>query len=177
MQQLCEVKIETYLAADNPFDVVSRPDVCERCKDGCFHRHGTYWRYVQKKHVKVARFLCAVCGLTVSMLPMFVLPYRSRLVEAVDRYFRAGHEARIEMGDGDLLRRYWRQWVGHVESLQRDTAWPPIRPLAREPRAYWKQMDKAAGDMQGAQKHLTGCYGASLLRRYLCHEKPERIYC
>jgi hypothetical protein len=177
MQQLCEVKIETYLAADNPFDVVSRPDVCERCKKERFHRHGTYWRYIEKKHVRVARFLCAVCGLTVSMLPMFVLPYRNQLVEAVDRYFRAENEVRIEMRDGDVLRRYWRQWVGHVGSLQRDTAWPPERPLAREPRGYWQQMGRAAGNMQAAQRHLTGCFGASLLRRYACHKKPERIFC
>ena len=177
MQQLCEVKIETYLAADNPFDVVSRPDVCERCRKGRFHRHGTYWRYIEKKHVRVTRFLCAVCGLTVSMLPMFVLPYRNQLVETVDRYVRAEHEVRIEMSDGDVLRRYWRQWVGHVEALQRDTAWPPERPLAREPKAYWKQMGGTAGNMPAAQKHLTECFGVSLLRRYACHVKPERIFC
>ncbi len=178
MQTLCEVKIETYLAAGNPFDVVSRPDVCERCgHEGCFHRHGTYPRYMWKWLVKVARFVCSRCRLTVSMLPQFVLPYRYQLVDAVDRYFCAEPEARIEMGDGDLLRRYWRQWVGHVGSLQRDTAWPPERPLSREPRVYWQQMGKAAGNMQAAQKHLTGCFGVSLLRRYLCHEKPDRIFC
>lgn len=177
MQTLCEVKIETYLAAGNPFDVVGKPDVCERCKKEHFHRHGTYWRYVQKKHVKVARFLCAVCGLTISMLPMFVLPYRNQLVETVDRYFRAGHEARIEMSDGDLLRRYWRQWVERVGSLQRDTAWPAERLLAREAIGYWEQMAKAAGNMQAAQKELTGRFGVSLFGRYLCHAKPERIFC
>lgn len=178
MQTLCEVKIETYLAADNPFDVVSRPGVCERCgHEGCFHRHGTYPRYIWKWLVKVARFVCSRCRLTVSMLPQFVLPYRHLLVDAVDRYFRADHEARLGMSDGDLLRRYWRQWVGHVESLQRDTAWPPQRPLAREPKAYWEQMAKAAGNMQAAQKHLTDRFGVSLLRRYRCHAKPERVFC
>jgi hypothetical protein len=177
MQKLCEVRLDTYLAADNPFDVVSRPDVCERCQKDRFHRHGTYGRDVKKKHVKVARFLCAVCGLTVSMLPMFVLPYRNQLVETIDRYFRVEKEVRIEMSDSDLLRRYWRQWVGYVGSLQRDTAWPAERPLAREPLAYWKQMGKAAGNMQAAQKHLTECFGTSLLRRYACHVKPERIHC
>jgi hypothetical protein len=177
MQRLCEVRVETYLAAGNPFDVVSRPEVCERCKEDRFHRHGTYWRYVQMKHVKVARFVCAVCRLTVSMLPMFVLPYRNRLVEAVDRYFGAENEVRVQMGDADLLRRYWRQWVGQVESLQRNTAWPPQRPLAREPKAYWQQMGTEAGNMQMAQKHLIGGYGISLLRRYACHAKPERVYC
>ncbi len=62
--------------------------------------------------VQVARFFCTRCRLTVSMLPMSVLPYRNRLVEAVDRYFRAGRQERSEMGDGDLLRRYWRAVAG-----------------------------------------------------------------
>jgi len=178
MQQLCEVSVDTYLAAGNPFDVVSRPGKCERCKEGkCFQRHGTYLRYVETKHVKVARFLCAACGLTVSMLPMFVLPYRNRLVEAVDQYFRAEKDARMQMGDTDLLRRYWHQWVGHFESVQRDTGWPPQRPLGREPRAYWQQMATAASGMAAAQKHLIGCYGISLLRRYGCHVPPERLHC
>ena len=178
MQQLCEVKVETYLAADNPFDVVSRPDVCDRCQEGdCFHRHATYWRYVEKKHVRVARFLCKVCGLTVSLLPVFVLPYRNQLVETVDRYFGAAVEARAVMGNGDLLRRYWRQWVGHFESVQRNTGWPPERPLEGKPKAYWQQLGKTAGSMAEAQKHLIGCYGISLLRRYSCHQVPSRADC
>lgn len=178
MQHLCEVKIETYLAAGNPFDVVGRPDVCERCgNEGCFHRHGTYSRYVLEWLVKVARFICSRCRLTISMLPQFVLPFRNRLVDAVDRYFRAGAEARRAMSDCDLLRRYWREWIGHIESLQRDTGWPPQRPLAREPRACWKQMGKAAGSIEAAQKVLTERFGISLLRRYACHEKPKRVFC
>ena len=170
MQKLCEVRVETYLAADNPFDVVSRPGVCDRCQEeACFHRHGTYWRYVEKRHVRVARFLCKLCNLTVSMLPMFVLPYRNQLLDTVDLYFRAAHEVRVQMSNGDLFRRYWRQWAGHFESVQRDTGWPPERPLQGESRAYWEQLGKVAGSMAEAQKRLIESYGISLLRRYRCH--------
>ena len=56
MQQLCEVSVEAYLAADNPFDVVSQPEVCARClARDCFHHHGVYWRYVVETPRKVAR--------------------------------------------------------------------------------------------------------------------------
>jgi len=178
MQTLCEVSLEAYLAAGNPFDVVSRPEVCERCgQRDCFHRHGTYERYVWDKQVKVARFLCGLCRLTVSLLPAFVLPYRNRLVEAVDRYFRADAQARVQMADVDQLRRYWRQWIGHMGAVQRDTAWPPTRRLAREPQAYWEQMRQAAGTMEAAQSHLIGCYGISLLQRYDCHRRLARSDC
>jgi len=179
MQTLCEVSVDSYLAAGNPFDVVSRPEVCERCGErDCFHRHGTYERYVWDKQVKVARFLCVLCRLTVSLLPAFVLPYRSRFVKNVDAYFMAADEQRTEMSDVDVLRRYWRQWVGHFEAVQRDTAWPATgEALKREPRGYWEQMRKAVGNMGAAQKHLIGRYGLSLLRRYLCHRRPRRSDC
>ena len=76
MQTLCEVSVEAYLAAGNPFDVVSRPEVCAGCGGrDCFHRHCTYERWMGKQLVKVARFLCKLCRLTISMLPFFVLPY------------------------------------------------------------------------------------------------------
>jgi len=178
MQALCEVSVDAYLAAGNPFDVVSRPEVCERCgRRDCFHRHGTYKRYVWDKQVKVARFLCVLCRLTVSLLPAFVLPYRSRLVKNVDAYFMATDEQRREMPDMDVLRAYWRQWVGHFAAVQRDTGWPVEKALEREPRSYWEQMREAAGSMAAAQKHLIGRYGISLLRCYGCHVRPRRSDC
>jgi hypothetical protein len=172
MQKLCEVSVEAYLAADNPFDVVSQPEVCERCKArDCFHRHGTYLRYIEDAQRQVARFLCKVCRLTVSVLPAFVLPYRARLVADVDRYFEATDEARREFSGADTLRHYWRQWCGHGTAL-RQTGWPAVRPLAREPRDYWRQLRTAAGSMACAQVQLVSRYGLSLLRRYACHRAP-----
>ena len=170
MQKLCEISLDAYLAAGNPFDVVERPHECARCgQQGCFHRHCTYERYVQDRQVKVARFICRLCRLTVSVLPYFVLPYRSQLVAKVDAYFMASADQRLEMADQDVLRRYWQEWSVHVEALRRDTGWPPIRALARKPRAYWRQMRQAAGSMMAAQKQLIHEYGISLLRRYACH--------
>jgi hypothetical protein len=172
------VSVDAYLTAGNPFDVVSRPELCERCGGrDCFHRHCTYKRYIGNKQVKVARFLCVLCRLTVSLLPAFVLPYRSRLVKNVDAYFKAPNDRRREMSDAELLRRYWREWVGHFESVQRDTGWPAGRRLPRKPRAYWRRMRKASGSMEAAQKHLIGRYGICLLRRYLCHVRPRRSDC
>ena len=175
MQLLCEVNLQVYLAADNPFDVVSQPEVCGRCTgQDSFHRHGTYERYMAETRRKVARFLCKLCGLTVSVLPAFVLPYRPRLVEEVDRYFQAEAAQRPQMSYADTLRRYWREWCSNWPSLQRQTGWPPVRPLAREPRGYWRQLRQKAGSIAGAHVHLIGGYGLSLLRRYGCHRAPTR---
>jgi hypothetical protein len=132
---------------------------------------------VWNKQVKVARFLCVLCQLTVSLLPAFVLPYRNRLVKNVDAYFVAADERRGQMSDADQLRRYWRQWVEHMGAVQRDASWPAGEPLKREPRAYWRQMCAAVGNMAAAQRHLIGRYGVSLLRRYACHVLPRRFDC
>ena len=176
MQTLCEISIEAYLAADNPFDVVSQPEVCGRCLGrDCFHRHGVYWRYVQETQRRVARFLCKVCGLTVSRLPAFVLPYRSRLVAEVDRYFVATAQERRNLSGAATLRHYWRQWCGHA-AVVRQTGWPAVRPLAREPRAYWQQLGTAAGSMRRAQVELVRRFGLALLRRYACHRVPARAW-
>jgi len=170
VQQLCEVKVQTYLAADNPFDVVSQPEVCGGCAGrDCFHRHGTYERYVEEMLRKVARFLCLLCHKTTSVLPAFVLPYRATLVKDVDDYFLADESERPHKSRADMLRRYWREWCAHWPTLQRQSGWPPVRPLAREPQAYWQQLRRAAGSIAGAQVRLIGRYGLSLLRRYACH--------
>jgi hypothetical protein len=121
----------------------------------------------------VARFLCKECRLTVSVLPAFVLPYRWRLVADVDRYFDATDEERREFSGTDTLRHYWRQWCGHGPAL-RQTGWPAVRPLAREPRDYWRQLRTAARSMACAQVQLVSRYGLSLLRRYACHRVPMR---
>ena len=123
---------------------------------------------------KVARFVCALCGLSVSVLPAFVLPYRPRLIEEVDRYFLAEADARAQVSYADTLRRYWREWCAHWAALQRQTGWPPVRPLAREPQGYWRQLRVAAGSLAAAQKRLIDRYGLSLLRRYACHRVPSR---
>jgi hypothetical protein len=134
-----------------------------------------YWRYVQEARCKVARFLCKVCRLTVSVLPAFVLPYRSRLVADVDRYFDATAEARREQSGADTLRHYWRQWCGHAAAV-RQTGWPAVRPLAPDPIGYWRQLRKtAAGSVACAQVQLVRRFGLSLLRRYTCHRVPTRM--
>jgi hypothetical protein len=176
MQTLCEVRVESYLGADNPFDVVDRPQVCHRCQaEECFHRHGMYWRYVQEARCKVARFLCKFCQLTVSVLPAFVLPYRPRLVAEVDRYFEATAEVRREQSGADTLRHYWRQWCAHAAAV-RQTGWPAVRPLARDPIEYWRQLRKTAGSVACAQVQLVRRFGLSLLRRYSCHRVPTRTW-
>lgn len=172
---LCDISIETYCAADNPFDVVERPERCRGCEsEGSFHRHGTYERYIEETRRKVARFICARCRLTVSVLPAFVLPYRPRLLADAERYFAAGDAERANVSHADTLRRYWRQWCIWYVQFQMRTCWPPGGAAAREPRAYWRQLH-AWRELARTQAQAVSRYGLSILRRYACHQVPARL--
>ena len=170
MQILCTVKnISTYIAACNPFDMVSRPVVCPACKQqGGFHRHGTYERYVSRYQIKVARFRCKHCGLTISMLPDFALPYRYRSLDETDGYFRASEKQRRNLSDAELLRRYWRRWMQHSPTLQRFSA-SASGKLERDPLKYWQHLDGKAGGLAMEHGRLIKRYGLSLLGCYRCH--------
>ena len=146
MQTLCTVdNIATYIAACNPFDIISRPEVCPACnRRDCFHRNGTYKRYVSRYQIKVARFLCKYCGVTVSVLPCFALPYRYQSLDETDCYFRASDEQRRNLSGADLLRRYWRRWIQHCPTLQRFSGSASAR-LERDPLRYWRQLSDRDG--------------------------------
>lgn len=175
---LCTISIEAYVAADNPFDVVGRPARCRRCgNEECFHRHGTYPRYIRDTRQKVARFLCRHCRLTVSVLPAGVLPYKARTLAEADGYFRASDAVRPNRSWAEMLRRYWRQWFAYWAVLQHLSGWPPGRSPVREPRAYWQQLGDWR-ELAVTQAELVSRFGLSLLRRYACHQVPElRLKC
>lgn len=170
MQVLCTVEsIATYIAVCNPFDVVPRPVLCRACsRQGGFHRHGKYERYLGNHRITVARFRCKHCGATVSMLPDFALPYRYQSLDETDAYFRASDEQRREMSNADLLHRYWRCWTRHCAVLQRCRGSAAGRPV-RDPLKYWRQLSNAGGGLAREHGRLIGRYGLSLLGRYRCH--------
>lgn len=170
MQVLCTVEsISTYMAACNPFDLVSRPADCRVCgNQGGFHRNGTYERYFKSVRVRVARFRCKYCGGSVSILPDFLLPYRNLPLIEVDAYFRASIEQRRERSGADLLRRYWRRWVEHCGRLQRCRGSVP-GGLERDPLGFWRQLGGSVGALAREHGRLIDRYGLSLLGRYRCH--------
>jgi len=63
------------------------------------HRHGNYQRYKKPRGAEkfpVQRYLCPLCGHTVSVLPAYRLPYRPLEVERL----QGGFDAQAEVGTG-----------------------------------------------------------------------------
>jgi transposase-like protein len=75
---------EQYIASE-AHRQVSADIICPRCGKGRLHRHGTYGRGItgmvgQLLRLLVARFICLVCGHTVSYLPTFALYGPNRIM-------------------------------------------------------------------------------------------------
>jgi hypothetical protein len=55
-----------------------RPERCRCGEKDCFWVHGSYWRIVEEyelsEKIEIKRYKCQWCGVTVSLLPCFVIP-------------------------------------------------------------------------------------------------------
>ena len=60
---------------DFPFPTLG---LCPSCKQGKPHRHGFYWRFCLDGYrclrIKIRRYYCRRCGITISLLPGFCVP-------------------------------------------------------------------------------------------------------
>lgn len=83
------------LFESNNYVEVERPTACPRCKaNDPFWRHDSFKRTAIEgeltARIRVQRFLCRVCGLTVSCLFAFLIPYRqftaAVVATAVEKY-------------------------------------------------------------------------------------------
>lgn len=82
------------------------PEDCALCR-GCqrLHRHGGYERHAGARGeatVRVERFLCERCGLTIGVIPEGMLPYRSVPVARLEEWLdgRHGVESAATAGEG-----------------------------------------------------------------------------
>jgi len=64
---------------NNNFPVFDHCPGCGCLAQGNFHRHGYYWRYGiegdEHIFIPICRYRCLSCGVTVSLLPSFLIPY------------------------------------------------------------------------------------------------------
>jgi hypothetical protein len=137
------------------------------------HCHGCYNRFANPNDHKLAailRFLCALCGHTISVLPDDMLPYRSVPVKLVQKAFDArandsGPPAVTEKEKGCLVRA-WHSFSQHVTVLGAVLGQmiKPVKPNATE---LWKQL-KQQGNLEVILLRLAHPFNTSLLRDYRC---------
>ena len=147
--------------------------VCPLDRGHRVHGHGIYKRYQSvtgSEKRRIPRWRCTVCGLTISVLPDEMLPYRALGVALVQAWFDAvlrgrGPPAVREIERG-CCQRALRRYTTHIPSLnsalgQMVTA---IKPSASE---LWSVL-RSLGDLPEILRYLAERFKISLLGSYRC---------
>ena len=156
-----------------------RPDCPRKCS-GSLHRHGWYGRYLKpegSQRIKIQRYRCPVCELTVSVLPADHLPYRPLEAPRLEAFFNAQAEAgtgpdpppgQVEAG---CLRRAWFRFQTRVAQLKE--AFGLLIPSVLSGAAQlWKELRLAKGSLGSILGFLAQTRNTSLLGDYRCLRLP-----
>jgi len=110
IQLLGAISLAEYVEAESAegTEGVRKPENCARCgARDCFWKHGRYQRTViegsQEQKISVTRLICKSCGLTVSLLQSFMVPYRqfsaAAISQAVEVYVDGTAGSYLEAAD------------------------------------------------------------------------------
>jgi len=156
-----------------------RPSCPRQCRDR-LHRHGFYERFRQPtgaEIIRIARYLCRQCGLTVSVLPADRLPYRAVAVERVEAFFNeqaeagSGPDPPPEELEAGCLRRAWTRFQSRVDRLQKGFGLL-VPAVIQSAKQLWQQMRLAKGTLQQMLHFLAVSDKISLLGDYRCLRLP-----
>jgi len=140
------------------------------------HRHGCYQRYEKTtgcEKFPVQRFLCPLCGRTVSVLPANRLTYRPLEVERLQGAFDA--QARVSSGldpppepvEAGCLQRAWTRFLTRVESLS--NVFGQMLPTGPHTGPQlWKELRRGVGSAEQMLGFLARSCKCSLLGDYAC---------
>ena len=140
------------------------------------HRHGCYKRYKKPKGAEkfpVQRYLCLLCGHTVSVLPAYRLPYRPLEVEAVQGGFDAqagvgtGLDPPPEAIEAGCLQRAWNRFLTRVTVLK-DAFGQTLPSELHTARQLWKELRRGVGSAEDMLRFLARHCKRSLLGDYAC---------
>jgi len=125
----------------------------------------------------VQRFLCPLCGLTISVLPVDRLPYRPLEGGRLEAHFNQQAEvgsgpdpppAELEAG---CLRRAWTR-LGTRVAILKNAFGLLIAQVTNSASALWKAMRLAKGTLPGILHYLAVGHKCSLLGDYPCLRVP-----
>jgi hypothetical protein len=145
---------------------------CPKCQGGKkvrMHRHGSY---ISKRRggKPIERFCCPRCGLTCTVLPVGVVPYRSSSVKELEDYF--DQRLAVEPVPGVVrkprtLERALRDLGSRRQHLC-DVFGQLISPANATIEQIWRHLRKTIGSLEAILAILHGKFRTSLFRDYRC---------
>jgi hypothetical protein len=152
-----------------------RPD-CPRGCSGRLHRHGFFERFSKptgKERFRMQRFLCAICGHTVSILPGGRLTYRPLEVQRLEGFFdtqagiRCGLDPPPGLVEADCFQRAWDRWLTRVHTLK--ASFGQLLPSELHTAGpLWKELRRKVGSAEQMLRFLARSCKRSLLGDYAC---------
>lgn len=145
-------------------------------------RQGSYQRYRKptgREKFPIQRYLCPVCGKTVSVLPANRLTYRPLEVKRLEGHFDA--QAKVSSGldpppesvEAGCLQRAWTRVLTRVKRLV--NAFGQILPAGLSTGAQlWKELRRGVGSAEQMLRFLAQTCHGSLLGDYACLRAQPR---
>lgn len=170
---------EEYVAGSAHKEVLP-PPACPACGGlDCFESLGYYTRGISKKGsagvmpIAIRRFLCAACGVSVSLLPNFAQPYRLVRNETVQMFFDGNRDADDVLRWDYLLRRYLRRFSQWFPELMVRMAIRPNRsPPVNSFEGFWGIFKDFWGLLATATGRLVCGFQVTAFGAYRCHAAP-----
>ena len=137
------------------------------------HSHGSYSRRCHprgEEFIAITRWLCVVCGRTISVLPDWLFPYRSIHVDVFEAWLCAQYRGRapplVCEVEKECLRRAHKRFEERIPSLTSRLGQmvEPINPSALE---LWNSL-QALNPLREILRMLSEQFKISLLADYLC---------
>ena len=157
---------------------VKSPANCPNCqKASMLEALAYYERYVTTATVlvlliRVRRFLCRHCRVSVSCLPSFAQPYRLVNTPTVEAGFKGQtHRPEVQRWAG-LIAVYWQRFEAHLPALVRQVgnAFGPV-PLRPTALGFWQQLQQRGGDLAHTTRQLIAQFHTCLFGTYRCHQR------
>ena len=139
------------------------------------HQHGAYYRYgdceEEESSIEVPRYLCCLCGHTISVLPDEMLTFRPLRTQLVEAHFDAQAEGRAEAAEAPekqsgCLKRAWHRFTQRLDALT--AVLGQIMQLREtEAKRIWRQL-RRLGNLREILRFLAEKFKTSLLGDYRC---------
>lgn len=154
---------------------VQKPENCLNCGGAnCLEALGYYWRWIsyvlEAFRIRVRRFLCLQCRVSISCLPDFAQPDRVVNTQTVEAGFQ-GDGAGAVRHWGWLILAYWKKFAAHLQELLRTVgnAFGPC-PVVVSPEDFWKMILKDGEGLAAATGQLVRQFRTCLFGTYRCHQ-------
>jgi hypothetical protein len=142
---------------------------CQGRKKVQMHRHGSY-NSKRRGGKAIERFCCPRCGLTCTVLPVGMVPYRSSSVKELEDYF--DQRLAVKQVTGAVARpRILERALKDLESRRQrlcDVLGQFISPANATFEQIWRHLRKTIGSLEAILAMLHGKFRISLFRDYRC---------